>query len=159
MKETRKCSKCGKEFLKQDLIQYTTFSGKTTYWLCETCYKEKIAREQFSSKVCEIFGLVSPGPRIWNERKRIQDKYGYTDNVIIDTLEYLYYVKKCNKYAESLYQVTPKNVQDMIVWKTNQEELSKTVKAETKLEQKETFIQFNKHEKKVVEKINPDDYL
>ena len=86
MRLTRKCAGCKQEFRKDELIQYATLSGKTTYWYCKDCYEEKLAREKFSNKICEIFGIKSPGPRIWTERKRLRDKYGYTDNTIIECL-------------------------------------------------------------------------
>ena len=158
MTKTKKCFKCKQNFLKEELIEYSTLSGKTSYWFCKNCYQDKINRDNFSNKVCEIFGINNPGPVIWTQRKRIQEKYGYTDNVIIDTLEYLYYVKKENKYSESLYLVTPTNVQKMIEWKTSQEYLERKVKGQHVKEPEEIFVTVRKKEKPKV-KLNADDYL
>ena len=58
------------------------------------CYEDNIEREKFSNKVCEIFGIKSPGPVIWTQRKKLRDTYGYTDSAIIDCLEYIYNVLK-----------------------------------------------------------------
>ena len=38
MQITRKCAGCKGEFYKDELIQYASLSGKTTYWYCPTCY-------------------------------------------------------------------------------------------------------------------------
>ena len=158
MTKTKKCFGCKQDFLREELIEYSTLSGKTSYWFCKNCYQDKINRENFSNKVCEIFGIISPGPIIWTQRKRIQEKYGYTDNVIIDTLEYLYYVKKENKYSESLYLVTPVNVQKMMEWKASQEYLERKVKGQHVKEPEEIFVTVRKKEKPKV-KLNADDYL
>ena len=89
MKLTRKCHGCGQDIFKDEMIQYSTLSGKTSYWFCKTCYEEKMARERFQDKVCQIFGIKSPGPLIWTQRKRLQDTYGYTDDAIVDCLDYI----------------------------------------------------------------------
>lgn len=108
---TKKCHGCGENFLRDQLIDYASPNAKTLYSYCQKCYKEKIAKDKFSEKVCSIFGLKKPGPRIWQDRKRIQEKYGYTDDVIVDCLDYIYNIKKLKKLSESLCLVTPLNVE------------------------------------------------
>ena len=97
MQLTRKCHGCGQDIHKDEMIQYSTVSGKTSYWFCKNCYEEKMARERFQIKVCQIFGIKSPGPLIWTQRKRLRDTYGYTDDAIVDCLEYNYNVEHMNK--------------------------------------------------------------
>ncbi len=117
MQITRKCAGCKQDIRKDEMIQYSTLSGKTTYWYCKDCYEEKLEREKFSTKVCQIFGIQTPGPRIWTERKRLKDKYGYTDGTIIDCLDYIYNVVKKDKLTESLALVNPRSVNNMKAWK------------------------------------------
>ena len=71
---TRKCAGCKQDFRKDELIQYSSITGKTSYWYCKNCYEEKLSREKFVNKVCEIFGLKSPGPLIWTQRKQLKEK-------------------------------------------------------------------------------------
>lgn len=52
---THKCKDCGNEFRKDEMLQYASPSGKSMSWYCKDCYEEKLARERFSRKVCEIF--------------------------------------------------------------------------------------------------------
>ena len=89
-----KCFTCKQPFPKEELIDYASENSNVTHHYCKICYAEKIARDNFSNTVCRIFGLKTPGPRIWAERKRIQDKYGYTDNTIVECLLYLYEERK-----------------------------------------------------------------
>lgn len=120
MKLTRVCSKCKQSFRKEEMIQYASLRAKKALWYCPQCYQERRERELFSDKVCEIFGLKSPGPRIWKERQRLRDTYGYTDNTIIDCLDYIYNVRKTKKLAESLVLVTPRSVEEMKQYKRSE---------------------------------------
>ena len=159
MRITRKCAGCKQEFRKDELIQYATLTGKTTYWYCKDCYEERLAREKFSTKVCEIFGIKSPGPRIWTERKRLVNTYGYTDDAIVDCLDYIYNVEKTNKLAESLALVTPRNMSNMKLWKaTKQAQAGSIAAAIATTETKEYIVPVreNLHKK---EEINLDDAL
>ena len=38
---TRKCAGCKEDFRKEEMIQYSSVSGKTTQWFCHNCYEEK----------------------------------------------------------------------------------------------------------------------
>ena len=120
MQLTRKCSGCKQSFRKDELIQYASASGKTLLWYCHNCYDEKLAREKFQNKICQIFGLKSPGPIIWTQRKNLQNKYGYTDDTIIDCLDYVYNVKHMKKLSESLALVNPHNIHEMKAWQASQ---------------------------------------
>lgn len=159
MQVTRKCAGCKQTFHKDELIQYASISGKTTYWFCKECYSEKLAREKFSLKVCEIFGIKSPGPRIWTERKRLRDKYGYTDDAIIDCLDYIYNVVKKNKLTESLALVNPKSMHNMKTWRAdNQARASSVAAAIATTETKEYIVPVRENNSKKKE-INLDDAL
>lgn len=112
-----KCYECKQGFPKETLIGYASPGSAVMHNYCSNCLKVKQERDRFAQKVCEIFGLKSPGPRIWTERKRLIDTYGYTDDTIIDCLDYLYNVKKLKKLSESLALVRPSNVERMKEWK------------------------------------------
>lgn len=115
--DTRTCCKCHTVDLKNNMI---STNGKAPFY-CQKCHNEKIARAAFSDKVCHIFGLKMPGPRIWTERARIIEKYGYTDQIIIDCLDYIYNIENKKKLAESLCLVTPANVEKMLKYKRQQD--------------------------------------
>lgn len=117
MKLTRQCSGCKQQFRKTELVEYSSVTGKTSNWYCPKCLAEKQSREKFAAKVCQIFGLKAPGPVIWTQRKRLQNEYGYTDDSIIDCLEYIYNVKKFRILSESLGLINPRNMEECRKWK------------------------------------------
>lgn len=159
MQITRKCSGCKQEFRKDELIQYATLSGKTTYWFCKNCYEDKLAREKFSNKVCEIFGIKSPGPRIWTERKRLNNDYGYTDDAIVDCLDYIYNVVKKDKLTESLALVNPRSMANMKSWRASkQAQAGGIAAAMANTETKEYIVPIRENNNKR-EEINLDDAL
>lgn len=121
MRLTRKCAGCKQDFRKDELIQYSSITGKTSYWYCKNCYEEKLSREKFVNKVCEIFGLKSPGPLIWTQRKQLKEKYGYTDDSIIECLDYIYNVEHMGKLKESLGLVGPRSMRNMKAWKADKQ--------------------------------------
>ena len=116
-KATKMCFSCKNSFLKEELIDYAGIGAKTFHSYCKKCYEDKLARERFSNKVCMIFGIKAPGPRIWTERKRLIDSYGYTDDIIIDCLDYIYNIEQKKKLSESLCLVNPITVEKMLQWK------------------------------------------
>jgi len=157
--KTRVCFICKKAFLKNDMHEYASARAKQLHWYCEKCYKEKIERENFSDAVCKIFGIKMPGPRIWTERKRLIDTYGYTDNTIIDCLYYLYEVKKMKKLAESLCLITPITVNEMLQYKKQKSVEASQLAAAMQQEQTEYIVPTQK--KKHIHKIeyDPDEWL
>lgn len=120
MQLTRVCCMCKKSFRKDEMVKYASLRAKHEQWYCTECLREKREREMFSDKVCEIFGLKSPGPRIWTERQRLRETYGYTDNIIVECLDYMYNVRKMRKLAESLALVTPRSVEEMRQYKRSE---------------------------------------
>lgn len=154
MKLTRKCASCRQDFYKDELIEYTSITGKTTAWYCPTCLEQKQERERFSMKVCEIFGIKTPGPRIWTERKRLMDKYGYTDSAIIDCLEYIYNELKKQKLSESLVLVNPTSMEQMKKWRARKKAQAEGIAAaisSTKTTEYIVPIQENTKEKKEID--------
>lgn len=115
------CYECKQKFPQNDLIFYTPERAKTGHNYCKKCLEEKQARENFSNTVCKIFGLKAPGPRIWTERKRLHDKYGYTDNIIVRCLDYIYHIEMKKQLAESLCLVTPTMVEKMMRYERTQD--------------------------------------
>lgn len=156
---TRKCVGCKQEFHKDELIQYASLSGKTTYWFCKNCYEEKLARERFSNKVCEIFGIKSPGPRIWTERKRLRNTYGYTDDSIVDCLDYIYNIIRKDKLAESLVLVNPRTMANMKSWKVTKKAQAGSLAAAMANTQTTEYIVPIKENNYKKEEINLDDAL
>ena len=121
IRTTKQCYGCKQYFRREELIDYASARATQMHSYCEACLRAKQERERFSDKVCEIFGLKNPGPRIWKDRQRLQDEYGYTDGVIIDCLDYIYNVKHYKKLSESLALITPTMVAAMKKWKRSEE--------------------------------------
>ena len=159
MQITRKCSGCKNDFHKDELIQYATLSGKTTYWYCPACYEEKLARERFSNKVCEIFGIKSPGPRIWTERKRLKNEYGYTDDAIVDCLDYIYNVSKKDKLSESLALVGPRSMANMKAWRADRQARAGSIAAAIANTETHEYVVPIKENTSKKKEINLDDAL
>ena len=156
---TRKCHGCKQDIMKDEMIQYSTLSGKTSYWFCKPCYEERMARERFQLKVCQIFGIKAPGPVIWTQRKRLRDKYGYTDDAIVDCLDYIYNVEHMNKLKESLGLVNPRSMANMKSWRAGKKaQASSLAAAIINTEVKEYIVPVQENKKKKKE-INLDDAL
>ena len=156
---TKKCHGCGESFLRDQLIDYASPGAKTLYSYCQKCYKEKIAKDKFSEKVCLIFGLKNPGPRIWKDRKLIQEKYGYTDDTIVDCLDYIYNVKKLKKLSESLCLVTPTNIEQMMQYKRQQEYNNNKIISAMKTETCEHIVNIKENTSSNKTEWNPDDWI
>lgn len=159
MKLTRKCYSCKGDFRKEEMVEYTSYSGKTSQWYCHNCYDQKVEREKFSNEVCKIFGIKSPGPRIWTERKRLQATYGYTDQVIIDCLEYVYTVEGAKKLAESLCLINPVTVDRMMQHKRSQDNQANNLINALKTETVEYIVPVQERQARKKEILNPEDFL
>ena len=156
---TRKCCKCKQDFLKTSMIEIFSASGKTSNWYCQQCAEERHARENFSNKVCEIFGIKSPGPRIWTERQRLQTTFGYTDDTLVDCLDYIYNVEKKDKLAESLCLINPTIVDQMQRWKQSQEYEAHKIVSAYQMETQEYVVPIQENTTDKKEEWNPDDWL
>lgn len=161
MKLTRKCYGCKQEFRKSELIEYTGLMAQKGQWYCEKCLQEKLDREAFAMKVCQIFGLKSPGPVIWTQRKRLRDTYGYTDNLIIECLDYIYNVKYFRKLKESLGLITPKMVAEMKQYRSMEKARAGSITAAMAQQadlMERKYIESHEDERRE-EPINFDDFL
>ena len=103
------CSKQKREIKKHPRKEIINFNGRN---LCPNCYKQAKENEEFKIFICELFGVKSPGPKIYSQRKRLKEQYGFSDTTIMRTLEYIFRVKKMNKAFESLGLVTPAMVEE-----------------------------------------------
>ena len=155
-----KCFECKENFDKKDLISYAAPLSKTAHNYCSECLKKRQARDMFSMKVCEIFGIKTPGPRIWAERKRLINTYGYTDEIIVRCLDYLYKIENKKKISESLCIINPSSVDRMLNYeKRNQMQSLKLVRAIDNFHSKEYIVPIKEENKKDKEKINIEALL
>lgn len=160
MKLTKKCFECGETFRKTELVDYAPPLAKTYHSYCPKCLEARQKRELFSNKVCTIFGIQKPGPRIWTERKRLIETYGYTDEIIVDCLEYLYNIKGIHSELESLYYVNPSSVNEMLKYKKNLErENVALANAIAQTQKAQEYVVCAKENTKKVKEWNPDDWL
>ena len=154
------CSVCKQKFPSGNIMEYASERATTTKKYCPRCLKERKERDAFFNTVCQIFGLKAPGPRIWTERKRLKLKYGYTDNTIIDCLKYLYEVEQVKKLSESLYLVTPTNVEKMQQWKHEQEIKGALIGAAiTNMTTNEYVAPIQENTTIIKEELDPDAWL
>ena len=157
---TLKCFECKESFRREELINYTPLNAQIAHNYCRKCLEDKQKRESFSNKVCSIFGIKSPGPRIWTERQRLIDKFGYTDDIIIDCLDYIYKVEKKKKLNESLCLVNPVTVDHMMTYKKRLENSNQQLiraMAETKIV--EHVVPVRENTKSQKKEWDPDDWL
>ena len=154
-----KCFDCKESFRREELISYCPDTAKNPHWYCEKCLKEKQEREKFSNCVCVIFGIKSPGPRIWTERKRLQLTYGYTDQTILDCLDYIYNVENKKKFAESLCLVNPTTVAKMLQYKRMKENQANSIAQAAAMEIHEYIVPIRESKGRKKELLNPDDFL
>lgn len=121
LRKIKQCYVCKQQFRREELVDYAPPGVKNLQSYCPTCLKEKQNKDKFSQAVCSIFGIKSPGPRIWKERQNLIAKYGYTDDIIIDCLDYIYNVQKTKKLSETLYLVNPPMIEKMLKYKHQKE--------------------------------------
>lgn len=153
------CHVCRESFLREQMVQYCSNRAKNAFWYCPKCLEEKQAKERFSDQVCKIFGLKSPGPRIWTERKRLVDKYGYSDQILIDCLDYIYNVEHKKKLAESLCLINPVMVDKMMRYKRQKDEVGISLTQAIKTETHEYIAPIRQPKAPKKQKLNPDDFL
>ena len=153
-----KCYGCKESFLKDEVIAFYSNTGKTFHYYCKKCYEERAARNKFADEVCHIFGLRSPGARIWKERQQIQAQYGFTDDTIVDCLEYLYKIEKKRKYAETIRLVTPGAVERMLRYKNSRQVLENDIQAQVATNVTETTVKIKENTTPNKKKFNLDDF-
>lgn len=160
MRLTKQCYGCKQQFRYEELTDYAAPMAKTMHSYCINCLREKQLRDKFSDTVCMIFGIKSPGPRIWTERKRLIKEFGYTDDVIIDCLNYLYNVRKVKKLSESLALVNPYSVERMRKWKASEEYKNNMIaKAAQETQIADYFVPVKENTTTNKKILNADDFL
>ena len=162
MSKTLKCFGCKEVFPVEELTNYCTARAVHGHYYCKHCLPLVQGREKFSNQVCRIFGLKAPGPRIWTERRRLIDKYGYTDDTLIDTLDYLYNDQKLVHITESIYRINPETVEAAIEYKKQKRAENDKIAAAF-VEQSAQMAEKRKVnitlKEKEIKELNPDDYL
>lgn len=125
-KTTRVCHECHEKFQMSEMVNYASPTCKTSYWYCQKCYQEKVDKDNLRYKLCEIFGIQQVPPATWAYRKKLIEQYGYTDNTIIECLEYLYNVEHINKKGSATFlgYVNPANVNKMMRWKNREQNVA-----------------------------------
>lgn len=159
MRDVKQCYGCKQKFRVEELISYASINSKTYHNYCSKCLKEKQDRERFSDKVCSIFGIKAPGPQIWTERKRLIDKYGYTDDIIIDSLDYIYKVKHKKILSDSLYLITPALVDEMHSYRRREGAKSMRFAAATNIVTNEYIAPIQENNVKNKNIYDPDAWL
>lgn len=159
MVKEKMCYTCKQKFPRKELIDYASIGTKTMHSYCLKCYKERLEREKFSEKVCSIFGIKTPGPRIWSERKRIQEKYGYTDDTIIECLNYIYNIEKIKKISETLFFVNPINVEKAIKYKEKEQYNNYKIITSINVPMQEHIVTAQENIKSNKQNWNPDDWI
>ena len=121
MKPTLKCYKCGEQVPRGDLVEYVTKRSKNPHRYCPTCLKTILDAENFCDKITEFYKDNISWPTI-NKRKRLlYETYGYTDQTIIDCLEYAYKVKGYVVLEKVLGIIKPPLVEEMLQYKKVQD--------------------------------------
>lgn len=159
MRNTYKCHICKEVFLSDNMVHEENNSGQKFHY-CTKCYKEKEDRKLFADKVCQLFKIKTPGPRIWTERQRLIRTYGYTDSAIIACLDYIYTVEKKKVLAESLCLINPITMDKMKQYTRQQANESMRFARATSTPVNEYLapIKENNNNKNKIE-YNPDDWL
>jgi DNA-binding MltR family transcriptional regulator len=89
----------------------------------------------------------------------LRDTYGYTDDAIVDCLEYIYNVQKKKILSESLVLVGPKSMAQMKAWRADQKARASGIAAAVAHTEMKEYIVPIKENKKKREEINLDDAL
>ena len=153
---TLTCCACHEKFPREQIVYYGSQQNQLKY--CPSCYTEKREREKFSNFVCELFGIKAPGPKLYSQRKKLKETYGFTDDTILQTLEYLFRVKHFNKGFESLGLVNPQSVDEAKrYFKKQKEELEKMKQVE-EARVRDLIVPIQKKERKL-DLLDINDYL
>jgi len=156
----KQCYECKEMFDEKKLVAYAPATAKVKHNYCPDCLAARTARDAFSDTVCRIFQIKTPGPRIWRDRKRLMNTYGYTDKQLIECLEYIYDIKKMAKLSESLALITPAMMEETRSYRRMKEyDAYKAVSSIVILKTQEHYIPKVEDKEKKKNKLNPDDYL
>lgn len=159
IRPTHKCHTCGEVFRNEEMVNYSTIRSKTAYWYCKKCYDKKIWREKFIDKVCIIFGIKAPGSKIWKQRELIQEKYGYSDEILIDCLDYIYNIEKFEKLKPTLGLINPMMVDKMMQYKRQEKNKAMQLTNAMKTEYIDHIVPVEVNKKKIKDDWDPEDWL
>lgn len=121
LKPTLKCHKCGEQFPRDDLVEYVTRRAINPQRFCPQCLKKIQEEEYFYKRITEFYKDDISWSTINKRRKALYETYGYTDNTIIDCLEYAYTVKGYVVLEKILGIVKPPLVEEMLQYKREKE--------------------------------------
>lgn len=149
LKETLTCYECSRLKLPVKVFprgEIVNFNGRN---YCPQHYKEAVERQKFNNYVCELFGIKSPGPKIFNQRKRLNEQ-GFTDATICHTLDYLFNIKKMSKAYESLGLINQRTVDEAYEYHLSQK--GKTVELkENKIVEHTVSVKKTERKKNILE--------
>lgn len=154
-----KCYECKELFRKEELIHYVPLGAQNGHNYCPKCLKNRQDRDKFSMKVCQIFGIKKPGPILWKQRLAKIKEYGFTDDIIIDCLDYVYNVEHKAKISETLVLVTPENVNRMLAWKKSEAGKAASIVNAASQSIVEHFVSIKENNKNNKQILNADDFL
>lgn len=155
-RQTLTCSSCHTKFPREEIIFYGSAKNPIKY--CPQCYSDRIDRDKFTNYICELFGIRVPGPKIYTQRKALKEKYGFTTDTIIQTLEYLYRVKKLDRTYESIGLVNPQTVEEAKNYYKQKALIYEKLKKAEETKVKDLITPIQKKERKV-DLLDIDEYL
>lgn len=161
IRSTHKCHTCGEIFRNEEMVNYATIRSKTSYWYCKKCYEEKIWREKFIDKVCVIFGAKAPGSKVWKQREWLQKTYGYSDEILIDCLDYIYNIKKIQKLDSkpTLGLIKPAMIDQMMCYKRQEKIKATQLVNAAQTEYVEHIVPVEVNKKKIKDDWDPEEWL
>ena len=120
-KETKQCYACKQQFRKSELIDYASLRAKILHSYCKKCLEQRMAKDRYKEGIYKLFGMM-PMAKANSQKKRLQEKYGYTDDVILDTIFYAFNIKGLKpiadeKYGPSIGFINPSLVDEMSKYK------------------------------------------
>lgn len=156
---TLTCYLCKQKFAREDIVSYLSPGTKTPHNYCPHCLGEKQKNEKFSAEICKIFNLRSVGPKIYSQRKNLNDD-GVSDEQIIETLHFMFDEKGYSKKFESLGLVKEPNIsmaRDFYYKK--QMNALKTAQELSQVKITKIPIKIKEDAPNQVKQLNPDDFL
>ena len=89
------------------------------------------------------------GEFIYSQRKKLKTAYGFTDETIMKTLDYLFNIKKLNKGYESLGLINPQTVDEAKRYFEEKKKNEEKLKAAEQTRVEKIIIPVKKKERKV----------
>ena len=157
-KPTLKCNRCKEDFPRDEIIRYTPEGCKTEQKLCKKCYEIKLDNEKFARAIKDIYNSGIDGGKN-KQKKLIQEKFGFTTDVIIDTLYYLANVKNIKYPNLGRVDNWPTWVEEMRQYKRAGQTFENLFNNMMHHEYKYEYIDIPDDEEEEIVLDNPNDYL